>query len=83
MTTLNSREPSDSLLGEERAVRVEDHLNDKLQTHSDLENLDYLLDSVSKQQSLLKQQVRLRIRLNTTRTKNRSASRSPINPGQV
>ena len=39
-------------------VRVEDYLNDKLQTHADLENLDSLLEGVRKQQDLLRQQVR-------------------------
>lgn len=43
---------------EERDIRVEDYLNDKLQTSADLENLDALLDNVLQQQTLLKQQVR-------------------------
>lgn len=38
-------------------MRVEDYLNDKIQTNSDLENLNSLLDNVRKQQSLLKQQL--------------------------
>ena len=37
-------------------VRVEDYLNDKLQTSADLENIDTLLKNVLKQQTLLKQQ---------------------------
>lgn len=41
---------------EDLSVRVEDYLNDKLQTSADLENIDTLLKNVLKQQSLLKQQ---------------------------
>lgn len=44
-----SREDSD--------VRVEDYLNDKLQTGADLDNIDALLENVLKQQNLLKRQV--------------------------
>lgn len=40
-----------------RATRVEDYLNDKLQTTADLEGLDILLENVQTQQDLLKQQV--------------------------
>ena len=40
-----------------RATRVEDYLNDKLQTTADLEGLDILLENVQTQQELLKQQV--------------------------
>ena len=77
MTTLGSQKTPASSLGEERAVRVEDYLNDKIQTHSDLENLDYLLDTVSKQQSLLEQQVSSRIRLSTIRTKKALSFKKP------
>ena len=42
----------------EQNVRVEDYLNDKLQTYADLENIDVLLRNVLEQQSLLQQQVR-------------------------
>ncbi|KAI9707564.1 MAG: hypothetical protein M1836_000525 [Candelina mexicana] len=42
---------------EERDVRVEDYLNDKLQTVADLENLDALLLNVQNQQELLKKQL--------------------------
>lgn len=38
-------------------ARVEDYLNDKLQTAADLESLDSLLVDVKKQQGLLRQQV--------------------------
>ena len=38
------------------SVRVEDYLNDKLQTSADLENIDTLLKNVLEQQTLLKQQ---------------------------
>ena len=42
---------------EDRDVRVEDFLNDKLQTASDLANIDTLLEDVRSQQVLLQQQV--------------------------
>lgn len=42
---------------EEQEVRVEDYLNDKLQTAADLESLDSLLENVQNQHSLFKQQV--------------------------
>ena len=38
-------------------VRVEDFLNDKLQTSSDLDSIDALLEDVKTQQALLRQQV--------------------------
>ena len=38
-------------------TRVEDFLNDKLQTSADLSNLDSLLQNVRHQQSLLEEQV--------------------------
>ncbi len=53
-----SRNPPKPSANEERDIRVEDYLNDKLQTSADLENLDALLDNVLQQQTLLKQQVR-------------------------
>jgi hypothetical protein len=43
---------------EERDIRVDDYLNDKLQIAADLENLDSLLLNVKHQQALLKRQVR-------------------------
>ena len=42
---------------EERDIRVEDYLNDKLQAHADLENIDFLLQNVRNQQELLRKQV--------------------------
>ena len=42
---------------EEHDVRIEDYLDDKLQTGADLENIDTLLENVIKQQKLLQQQV--------------------------
>ena len=42
---------------EERDVRVEDYLNDKLQNTTDLANIDSLLQDVKAQQVLLQQQV--------------------------
>lgn len=41
----------------EHAIRLEDYLNDKIQTYTDLGNLDSVLENVTHQQSLLKQQV--------------------------
>ncbi|KAL9101668.1 MAG: hypothetical protein Q9187_009212, partial [Circinaria calcarea] len=43
---------------EDRDIRVEDYLNDKLQTYADLENLDSLLETVKQQQNLLREQLR-------------------------
>ncbi|KAL8703341.1 MAG: hypothetical protein Q9201_003477 [Fulgogasparrea decipioides] len=40
-----------------RDARVEDYLNDKLQTEADLDSLDSLLQTVKTQQALLKQQL--------------------------
>ncbi|KAL8726921.1 MAG: hypothetical protein Q9166_006410 [cf. Caloplaca sp. 2 TL-2023] len=40
-----------------RDIRVEDYLNDKLQTRADLDGLDKLLEDVKTQQALLKQQL--------------------------
>lgn len=45
-----------ALEGEEDA-RIEDYVNDKLQTHADLESVDVLLENVRIQHDLLKQQV--------------------------
>ena len=42
---------------EERDVRAEDYLNDKLQNTTDLANIDSLLEDVKAQQALLQQQV--------------------------
>lgn len=39
-------------------VRIEDYLNDKLQTQTDLASIDSLLEDLQKQHSLLSQQVR-------------------------
>lgn len=47
--------------GEQQDVRIEDYLNDKLQTSADLENLDSLLKASKKQQTLLKEQVLCKI----------------------
>ena len=37
--------------------RIEDYLNDKLQTEADLDGIDVLLNNVLEQQTLLQQQV--------------------------
>lgn len=42
----------------EQSTRVEDYLNDQLQSAADLENLDSLLANIQKQHTLLKEQVR-------------------------
>ncbi len=46
-----------ALGSEENDVRVEDYLNDKLQTHADLEGINLLLDNIRDHQAILKQQV--------------------------
>ena len=48
---------SGQLSGEEWDVRLEDYLNDQLQTTEDLENLDALLENTKTQQILLREQV--------------------------
>ena len=58
MATSTFRSISRPTTADERAVRVEDYLNDKLQTFADLENLDGLLKSVRDQQTILHKQVR-------------------------
>lgn len=62
MTDLAIRLDTSRNLGEERDIRVEDYLNDKLQTLADLENLDSLLENVRNQHLLLTQQACLQIR---------------------
>jgi hypothetical protein len=42
-------------------IRVQDYLNDKLQTAADLDNLDSLLQNIQHQHELLRVQVRLRV----------------------
>lgn len=54
MTTSMALYSPRSLDGESR---VEDYLNDKLQTFADLESIDVLLHGVLQQQLLLRQQV--------------------------
>lgn len=49
---LRSKQHSQS----DRDVRVEDYLNDKIQTIADLASIDTLLADAKKQQSLLEQQ---------------------------
>lgn len=57
MTEIAIRLDLESALSEERDIRVDDYLNDKLQIAADLENLDSLLLNVKTQQTLLKKQV--------------------------
>lgn len=62
MAGTNSSSRASELSGSrELDVRIEDYLNDKLQTHADLENIDVLLRNVLDQQTLLQQQVRARL----------------------
>ena len=42
-------------------VRVQDYLDDQLQSAADLESLDTLLANVRKQQDLLKKQVGIKV----------------------
>ena len=44
-------------LRDEQRGRVQDYLDDKLQTDADLDNIDSLLRNVLEQQELLRQQV--------------------------
>lgn len=57
MTEIAVRLDSESVLTEERDIRVDDFLNDKLQIGADLENLDSLLLNAKNQQILLRKQV--------------------------
>lgn len=57
MAQVTSRPHSPRFSGEDRDIRVEDYLNDKLQTAADLDNLDALLENVRDRQNLLKEQV--------------------------
>ena len=59
MASTALRHASRSMTHEERAIRVEDYINDKLQTYADLESLDALLENVQNQQTLLRKQVSL------------------------
>lgn len=58
MTEIAYRTNASRVADEERDVRVEDYLNDKLQNTTDLANIDSLLEDVKAQQVLLQQQVR-------------------------
>lgn len=57
MAALSSRSTMSGVAEEERDIRVEDYLNDKLQNSTDLANIDVLLNDVKAQQALLQQQV--------------------------
>ncbi len=57
MTNIASRTDLGMIANEERDIRVEDYLNDKLQNSTDLANIDALLEAVNAQQILLQRQV--------------------------
>ena len=65
MAAVAYRSNASRIADEERDVRVEDYLNDKLQTTTDLAGIDSLLEDVKAQQILLQQQVRLRTSLSS------------------
>lgn len=57
MAEVASRTIASRTTDEERDIRVEDYLNDKLQNLTDLANIDTLLEDVNAQQGLLQKQV--------------------------
>ena len=57
MTDVTYRHEIAQVADEERDIRVEDYLNDKLQNSTDLANIDTLLEDVKAQQVLLQKQV--------------------------
>lgn len=57
MAEIAYRSNPSQIADEERDIRVEDYLNDKLQDTTDLANIDSLLEDVKAQQVLLQQQV--------------------------
>lgn len=57
MAEIAYRSNASGIADEERDIRVEDYLNDKLQNTTDLANIDSLLEDVKAQQVLLQQQV--------------------------
>lgn len=57
MAEVAYRTNASRIADEERDIRVEDYLSDKLQNSSDLANIDSLLEDVKAQQVLLQQQV--------------------------
>ena len=57
MTDVTYRSVTAQVVDEERDIRVEDYLNDKLQNGTDLANIDTLLKDVKAQQILLQKQV--------------------------
>lgn len=57
MTDVTYRGETTQVADEERDIRVEDYLNDKLQNSTDMANIDTLLEDVKAQQVLLQKQV--------------------------
>lgn len=57
MTDVTYRSVTAQVVDEQRDIRVEDYLTDKLQNSTDLANIDTLLKDVKAQQVLLQKQV--------------------------
>ena len=57
MTDVTYRSVTAQVVDEQRDIRVEDYLTDKLQNSTDLANIDTLLKEVKAQQVLLQKQV--------------------------
>ncbi len=57
MTDVIYRGVTAQLVDDERDIRVEDYLTDKLQNSTDLANIDTLLEDLKAQQVLLQKQV--------------------------
>lgn len=57
MSVVETHLPQRSTASEDQNTRAQDYLDDKLQTDADLDNIDFLLRNVLKQQELLRQQV--------------------------
>ncbi|CAF9912472.1 MAG: hypothetical protein ALECFALPRED_008124 [Alectoria fallacina] len=71
MAEVAYRTNASRIADEERDIRVEDYLSDKLQNSSDLANIDSLLEDVKAQQVLLQQQL---LEAKTTLDENTKAS---------
>jgi hypothetical protein len=84
MAEVASRSSVSRLPGGDMNIRLEDYLNDQLQTDADLENVDALLENVQKQHTILKEQVRGHMaRIIYDMTDHLSASRGRIDAGWI